>query len=251
MKKLMMSAAVLGLAASAATAQVYSQNIVGYAKSDKPAGLFTIIGSSWEDSTVADVIGTGHTSSPFAASADKVSVYVPGAGYTTYFLYEDFTGANQEWRNVASPYVAQGDISLPNGSAVFMESVANPTTTSVVACGEVPVDQFSTNSIVMGLQLVAYPFTAEVAIDDLALTDQGTASFFSASADKISFYTPGVGYTTYYLAADFTGNVLGWYDIATGAAPASPVSLPVGTGFFYESLSSFDWIEVNPYFDSL
>ena len=251
MKKTVITLAVVAFAAAAVQATTTSANIVGYYKGAKPAGEYSIIANNFGDTTLEAMIGLNHLASPFSASADKVSVYTPGLGYATYALYQDFGGANQEWRSVDSFFATQGDVLVEQGSAVFFDAVASSPTTEVIAAGEVPSEQYFTNNIVTGLNLLSVPFSAEVALDSLAFSSQGTASFFSASADKISFYTPGVGYKTYYLAADFLGNVNGWYDIDTSAAPTSTVSIELASGFFYDAQSDFEYVETNPYFDNL
>lgn len=250
MKKLVMTAAVLTCAASIVSAQtVTSANIVGYQKQARPS--LQMVGSAWKTGSLDSILGHGHLAGPSVDLADKAYIYTAGSGYEQFYLYAtEFNGAAVEWRSAATG-LADGEIM--NGTAIWLES-SGFVSGDIINAGEVELGEFATNSIPAGLDMLSYPFSVEVAdINSLTLLTSGFSFSVGFPAnpdlsDKLYIYTPGVGYTTYFIHdnAPFGKE---WRDAADPDSPLEDaVSLPLGSGFFYEAVSPFDWIETNPYF---
>lgn len=250
MKKMLIAGAALAVASVVTAQTVSSANIVGYDKNARPS--LQIIGSAWKTSSLDSVVGLNYLAGPMSALADKVFVYT-ATGYQTYYLYSPtFMGTPVEWRNAATE---ANDGVVQGGSAIWLESqglVAG----DVITSGEVEQARYITNNIPAGLSMLSYPFSAPVDnINNLALLTQGFSLSIvtpnPALSDKMYIYTPGVGYTTYFIHDD---GIFGreWRDAANPDSTLSgTVSLNIGDGFFFESVVGVTWIEESPYWQNL
>jgi hypothetical protein len=112
MKKLVMTAAVLGSVASIVSAQVYSQNVVGYMKTATPTpgsvDILSVSPLAGDTVDIQDAIlnlddlnsGGSVAGDPAAALAVVDKIYVwNGSSYNAYGLY---AGASNYWMNVLS-----------------------------------------------------------------------------------------------------------------------------------------------------
>ena len=127
MKKLIMTAAVVACA-SIVSAQVVSDNIVGYVAEDTPAaGGFVILNVNvFGSADIQDVISNlgDLNASTVKANADKIYVWT-GTGYASYGLYagtSDYwmdTGATG-WNKASKAAPSSADLDL--GKGVWYES---------------------------------------------------------------------------------------------------------------------------------
>jgi hypothetical protein len=113
MKKLVMTVAVVACA-GIVSAQVYSANIVGYAKKDLGAGAFKIVSPQFQGT------GTGTTlDAAFSGVTSGSAVYVyNGTAYDIYTYY----GATYGWLD--SLYGASGSVEIPVGDGCWLKSAA-------------------------------------------------------------------------------------------------------------------------------
>jgi hypothetical protein len=258
MKKLVMTAAVLTCAASIVSAQtVTSANVVGYYKSLKPAGDLQLLGVSFGTtaSTLDDLLGQSQfTGDPEFQNADQVITW--NAGTQTYKIYGLYDGnawgdPTVEWRDVEDFYTSAASPVLPVGSAAWLSSPTAPSDVDLIASGEVPLADSVTNSIVAGLNMLAYPFSADFALDNSGFAASGaTGDPEFQNADQIIAWD--VATQTYKIYGLYDGNAWGdptveWRDVEDFYTAAQNVTLDLGRGFWYQAASAFTWVEATPY----
>jgi hypothetical protein len=258
MKKLVMTAAVLACATSIVSAQtVTSANVVGYYKSLKPAGDLQLLGVSFGTtaSTLDDLLGQSQfTGDPETGNADSVITWNAGTQtYKTYALYDGNAWGDPtvEWRDADDFYTPMASPVLPVGSAAWLTSPAAPGDVDLIASGEVPLAASVTNSIVAGLQMLAYPFSADFALDNSGFAASGaTGDPETGNCDLIIAWD--VATQTYNTYGLYDGNLWGdptveWRNADDFYTPAQSVVLDLGRGFWYQAKSAFTWVEATPY----
>jgi len=225
MKKLVLTAAVMGFAASMASAQVYSQNIVGYSKQEISAGSFMILANQFFGENEASVT----IDEAFGASLPEDSeLYVwNGSGYNNY-AYWDWNGG---WSD-ASSLDPVGDVEIERGDALWVKN-AGSSSEIVVFSGNVSLSNSTTNSLAVGFNMVANPYPTAVALDNLNINPQ---------EDDELYVWDGSGYNN-YVYWDWNG---GWSDASTLDA-VGDVEIPVGVGFWYKTLVARTWIMPIPF----
>jgi hypothetical protein len=223
MKKLVMTAAVLACAASIVSAQVYSQNIVGYAKRSIPVSSFRMISAQF-------VASNSHTNgitlgNAFSNVGDQDQVlFWNGSGYDVYTYY-----AGYGWYDVTAT-VPSDDVLIPQGTAVWAKSNSG---TDLVISGEVPSSGSVTNMLSSGFNMVSDPYPVDMTLADIptnSLSDQDQAMLWNGS---------GYGVYTYYAG-------YGWYDV-TATIPSGSTKVSVGQGFWLKSASGGALIFNKPY----
>ncbi len=212
MKKIIMTAALVACAAVVVAQTVTSVNIVGYNKVELNAGL--------QINSVQFDIGTNVN--PVTLYGDALPV---GAVIYTYdgvyasATYSEFFG---------SSFWSDSTLNLEEGSHWL--SMPEGVSTNIIA-GEVLLAETVTNSIVPGLQLIAWPYPTAVRVVDLG--------YDATVGDVVWTYENGVGYasSTY---SEFFGSFF-WSD--------ENLTVPIGSGFWYNSLSvtTNEWIVVRPF----
>lgn len=211
MKKLIMTVAVLGCAASIASAQtVTSVNIVGYNKAENATG-FQILGTQFDtgDNTPAGVFGE---TLPVGSK-----IYVFNGAYDSSLFDEDFLG-NKAWSK-----------SLDLGQSVgYWVEIPSGTYTNIIS-GDVDLGDAVTNSVVSGFQLLSYPYPVERTVSQLGFTP--------TVGDKIYKFDNASGYDSSLYDEDFLGN----------KAWSKELVFSVGEGFWYETVVATNWIAVKPF----
>ncbi len=215
---------VLALCVAAATyAQenaVYSANIVGFQKTDVPAGL-QIVGMQFDNdkTTVKDIFGD--------TLPEKTEVMVfDGLKYNISTYTKVFVPGGQglvlAWSNP--------DLDLSIGEAFWINA---PQLMSLTTSGSVPLDDKITVQINEGLQLVSYPYPVETTVGKLNLTpnDNDEIMVYNGSTYEISTYCkvfePG------------SGHILKWTN--------PDLVIKAGQGFWYKSSSDMSWVVNRPF----
>jgi hypothetical protein len=221
MKKLIMTAAVLACA-GIVSAQVYSENIVGYAKDVASGAGFHISGVPFD---VADPSPEGVFGSQYSLGT-KIYLWT-GSGYaiSTYssvFDYGTYT------------YVDQWDpntLDLSSGNGFWIETVGAET---AIKSGEVNLSDSVTNSIVVGFQLLSNPYPVYQTV--------AAMGFSPTRCDKVYAFT-GTGYaiSTYSSVFDY-----GTYTYVDKWDPDT-LTIDVGEGFWYEAVSAQTWVATRPF----
>jgi len=221
MKKLVLTAAVLGFAASMASAQVYSQNIVGYSKTTLAAESFEIVSLQFSGTNGVTTLGDA-----FSGLSENDVVFVwTGSGYTKYTYYGpdpvDGGWFNTKWEE-------SNDVEIPAGAAVWLNAL---TVTDAVTAGQVPSDVSITVSVLAGFNLVSNPYPVAMKLSDLSAA--------GLSENDVVFVWTGSGYTkyTYYGPDPVDG---GWYD--TKWQVSNDVVVPVGAGCWLDSAVATDLV---------
>ena len=212
MKKLTTASIALVCVATflVAAQAVTSKNIVGYNKTVLNSGL-QLLGTSF--------IKTNAT--PETIFGDRLPVgsvvyLYNGVGYNV-AKYIQGIGGNA-WNN--SFDIGQGVaywVEVPEGSMTNLLS------------GEVETADAVTNTVATGLQLFAFPYPVEMTAKTLG---------FTPTVGDVIYYYNGVGY-----------NVAKYIQGIGGNAWNNDFSIPVGTGFWYESHASSNtlWIAERPF----
>lgn len=255
MKKILLAAvitAAIGTTVSAQTNVVSSANIVGYNQINlEPGGKFKLIACNFETgdtNTLLSVFGTNQLAqSDFLAGCDIISiwdssnyVYQRWAQWTDGNFYKANTGT--EWAQALA-----GNPEIPLGSALWIQSAGGSSTTNTITIsGDVVANSTQSVVIVDSFQMVSYPYSTDIALNDSNFKNSGAASSdFLAACDKISVWT-GSGYQRYALWTDGK-----WYKANDGTEWAQAIMatniISMGEGVWYEAVSGFIWSETNRY----
>ncbi len=267
MKKILITALLSSLIAGAAFADsnvVSSANIVGYVQVETPlSGVFKIValtqfsdGSTNETVSIQDVIGNlgdlnADVAGSAAADADKLHVYT-GAGYSSFALFQPDAG-DPYWASVneagwipgfeAFPVNAASD-TLARGAAVWYETPTGGSSTNAITSGDVYLDDTFSVTIPGGYSLLSYPYSSDITLDSLVISNAASdvAGSAAADADKLHVYT-GAGYSSFALFQPDAGdpywasvNEAGWipgFEAFPVNAASNTISL--GSGFWYET----------------
>ena len=243
--------------------------IWGYAHPDKPGnGKLNVIGVPFVTSnqtlnSLMDPLQfSGHYNN--AGQADQLMMWNPATtAYMNLALYDlRAFGAqyatNTGWKAVAGfgPGAAYTNPMLPAGSAVWIRG-ATTNDRQVAIAGEVVMAGAATNAIVTGLQLVANPFSEQVALSNLTVHVNAEGHYNNAGqADQIMVWNAAS--QTYQNLALYDlrsfgaqyAYLTGWKPVS-GFGPTSAyvnVTLNPGQGFWFKAVNgSFQWVEPNDY----
>lgn len=235
-KTLLIAAAALAAGIISSQAQVYSQNVVGYANVKTPNGgtyLITVpfqVGVSNGANEVWPLVGGQPTIPDFS----QVLIW-NGAGYNAY--YSDSTSPtlwdDTSFNNVPAP-------KLPVGQGFFMVPSGDTTNTFV---GAIAVNVGSSNSMVLpngGTYLVAsvVPYAGSVTNGNVTtkVGGPGLSSLNGLPDFSQVLIWNGAGYNSYY--SDSTSPTL-YDDTSFNNVPAPTVN--VGQGFFLIPSDNFTW----------
>jgi hypothetical protein len=243
MKRILTAIAILGCMAMmvhAATNEVTSVNVVGYNKVTVPAdGGFELMSIQFDafDPTLLGVFGTNQLTKSFISGfADVLWLYDPATGFSKYYQNTDNQFYDPDGNATNPPVMA--------GMGMWIQRAPNQPTSEVVVAGEVVDVATQSVDVVEGFQLLAYPYSSEVELNDLDMANDGaTASFISGLADVIWLYSDG-SFVKYWLQ-----DGVGWVKLGEGAATTDV--LPMGDAFWYDARAGFTWTEEIPYADAL
>ena len=243
--------------------------IWGYAHSDKPGnGKLNVIGVPFVTSnqtlnSLMDPLQfSGHYNN--AGQADQLMMWNPATtAYVNLALYDLRAfgaqyASNTGWKAVAGfgPGAAYTNPVLPAGSAVWIRG-ATTNDRQVAIAGEVVMAGAATNAIVAGLQLIANPFSEQVALSNLTVHVNAEGHYNNAGqADQIMVWNAAS--QTYQNLALYDlrsfgaqyAYLTGWKPVS-GFGPTSAyvnVTLNPGQGFWFKAVNgSFQWVEPNDY----
>lgn len=254
MKKLLnlLACAILISAVASTHAQesVYSVNIVGFQRLDivsPESGGLDLIANPFdkEESYIDLVVGTNGTAGTTAATADNVTLFdTTTQTMRTFWLFEHSNPEfNRRWRDTSG---FATNVYLTPGMGYWYRN-RGETSRDITLVGDVVMDDEISMVIVPGLQILAYPYSTSVILDDLSLTN-GVAGVTAATSDNLTVYNAETqSFQTYWLFEhanpDFDRR---WRDVS---GFATNVVINPGQGFWYRSRSesSFEWSETRPY----
>ncbi len=241
MKKLQaLGAGLLACAAllEPASAQVYSQNAVGYVKVEVPRGTLSMLRNDFKDME-------GETLTPDRVFGNTLpvdtKVYVWDASQQNYLIstYRIEVGPPPTFTTTTN--WSSDALVLERGVGFWLQipQSAPSTNYTVYLMGEVPNDQDATISIEDGLNLIAYSYPVEV-----TWTNSNLAK--SAVVDDAVYYWDD-SIQNYYINR---------YRVEVGPPPTFTTStnwsipemvIPAGKGFWFLTSQTNVWTENKPY----
>jgi len=246
---------VSGLASvSMAQSTVASANILGYTKKQITPGQYTLLGVNFgdENQTLIDVLGTNQlTSSSDFATADRVMLFDPiETVYRRYALkspQNEFYPCNTvlEWYTSSATNPV-----IPIGTGLWIIPASGATeTNTLLLSGNVALAPTSLVSVIEGYQLISYPFSADMALGDISISNLTQSADF-ATADRIILWD-GDTYSRFGLKNDGKwypcNTVPEWY---TSPAETNRV-IHLGEGFWLVSQGVTTYVVPSPYFSNL
>jgi hypothetical protein len=233
---------------------VGSLNVRGVQAVDLPAaGDFAMMSLPFEieDNSLQAVFGDALQGSASVAAADKLRFW-DNNRYASVALGPDgvFYRLNDQghWKTPLEPV----NFSIPIGEGFWVTSGAQAERgRQVTLDGDVVLDATAGVSFHPGFQMVSYPFSSEIDLQDTTLGESGTAAASAGSADYIRVWnTTTRRYEGYGLGMDKN-----WYRLDVAGRWVDPLEpaqhvLKPGQAFFYFARQPFTWLEQNPYADS-
>ena len=228
--------------AQAQSGAVYSLNVVGFQKVTVEPSALTMPGIPFDPASAElnDLIGDQLTAAKNEAGADNIYVWDAVAQeYKKYFLRSTI---GDKWVSYTDPNVATTDafLNVENGFWINASAVV---TQELVLVGDVVNDAVVTNNIVAGLNMISYPFSTPMSINEIGLTG-GTAAKNEAGADNIYVWDADSQQYIEFFFRSTVGNK--WVAYTDPNTVASNVIDPAA-GMWYNSIGSFTWEAVRPY----
>jgi hypothetical protein len=243
----------LFLVAAVAGAQdpVPSINVVGYAKLPQPPGLdlksaiFYVMSGT---NSLQELLGTNGVGGANEQQADTVYLYDTGiGGYRTFFLMTNATipELNWKWAEYTEDGYVPATVEIWPGTGFWVRN-RSTVTNYYSQLGEVELTNEVSITIHPGLQILAYPYAADINVSALSLTN-GVAANGQQSADNLFVYVPEfAAWREFFLKADRK-----WYEYTEDGDVLASLQLKAGQGFWYRSRGgSFQWVEKRPYLNN-
>jgi hypothetical protein len=245
----------------AQTDVVYSVNVVGFQKVTVPpadvGGGLQLLGVPFDANpgTLDEVVGTHGIYGSTVGTADNIIMYDPTAGpsaqYKTYYLRFNASAEKPMWRYAGETQVWATNVYLYPNQGFWYRNRATVAFTNVMT-GDVVYDATVSVTVRPGLQLLSYPYSSEIVMTDLGLTN-GTYGSTVGTADTIIMYdpeaAPGQQYLTYYLRFNALEGKPMWRYAGSTQVWATNTVIKPQQGFWYKSIGAgnFEWLENRPY----
>ena len=229
-----MVAAALAASVISSQAQVYSQNVVGYANVSTPAGgTFAI--------SIPFKVGVSNGANeiwPTPALPDGSSLLLwNGAGYTTYL---SDSGSSSLWDDDGGNPLAGAPV-VPVGKAAFLIPFASTTNTFVgtvsVNVGTSNVTTLASGGTFFVAPVVPYAGSITNGNPTTGAGGPGLSSLNGLPDGSSLLIWTGAGYTTYL---SDSGSPSLWDDDGGNPITFAP-SIKVGQGFFVIPFATFNW----------
>lgn len=240
-----------GVCASPASAQtsVYS-NIVGFNRLDVPADGLALVSTPFigvTNASVQEVIGPQLTGGTSIGTADRILFW--DAQENEFIRLWQLSSTNPDydgkWIDDKAGAFATNEVNP--GAGFWIQSI-HSSNQAVYVVGDVVTNEVVSMTVNPGLQLVAYPFSADILLNSTGLTN-GLAGASYLEADHISMWDPDAQvFKRFWLLAS-TNPLYNrrWIDDAQSIFATNLVH--TGEGFWYERTAgtSFEWVESRPY----
>jgi hypothetical protein len=234
--------AILPFSAPAQQGEVYSLNVVGFQKLNAEANGMTMVSVPFdlgESNTLDDVIGTQLTGGKTGGGADEVILWDPIQQKYLFFWLKQ---TDNKWYSSEDGQPATNTaITSLLGMWIRSKRVADQT---VVVAGDAVGQNVVTNTLMPGMNLVSYPFSATIDLNQSALTN-GNAGKTGGGADEIILWDPELQKYLFYWLKQTDRK---WYASSDGQL-AQGVLVGGGVGFWYRNKAAvpFQWVETRPY----
>ncbi len=248
-----------GLAVQAAD-PVYSVNRFGYQKVRALAENYRLVGMPFtvNPATPNEIIGDQLTPGLNPATADTIIMWDPvGQRYrSVYYLFEDPEDPgnpyNYKWIDTGVDPNVVVTSEVPAGVGFWVRT-RQPSDQSVTLIGEIATEGAFTNIIRPGMQILAYPYSTPIAINDMAFVACGAqAGSGPEDADTIFTWDPATRTYRYYYLLEDVGNMnynFKWIDMGVEPNEVATNRIMPGQAFWYRhrGTAAFNWIEQKPY----
>ena len=234
---------------------VFSVNIVGFQKQQLPEpGKFDLVASPFVvgSNSLRDIFGTNSLfGSSSAGTADRIRIWDPinqnyvnvGVGPGGKFYMQTPQGA---W---VSPLQEVDDaVPLTEGFWI-VSSPSSPQEREITFVGNVVLDESASHELVAGFNILSYPFSSTVGIQDLQFFESGATGDGSAgNADRLRVWDrQSQSYINFGLGPNGK-----WYLQTSQGAWVSPLVesthvFEPGESFFYYAVNPTTWTLQNPY----
>ncbi len=239
----------------AQTGPVYSLNTIGYQKITAPSTNYRLsaVPFATPPATVDRVIGGQLTAGAGPETADNLLLFDTAAQrYRLLYLVNGTgdTNLDNHWIDTSVEPNGVATCTVPPNLGFWIRNrqVVDQT---VIVVGDIVNDPTVTTPIVPGYQLLSYPYSTSIKINDTTLTNGAHAGLGMGSADNIITWDPGTrSYRYYYLLGDVGDTNLNYKWIDTGMHPndVATSALKRGQAFWYNHRGSgFNWVESRPY----
>lgn len=258
MKRISLGLAVVGCVTLAAlAAEVTSVNVVGFVKKELPAGGIILTTCNFDPvgggtSTLLSVFGTNQLKQDDnPVNCDRILLWDPvELKYQAWAQWTDgkFYKANsiEEWNQSI-----EGNPEIPPGVGFWLVAGQGAPTRDIVFMGQVVDVAVQSIDLVEAPQIVAYPFTCDIAMQELDVVDDGaTGAPNPVNADRILVWE-GDHYQVYAL---YDGDMK-WYKANTieewNQSILATNIIRLGEAFWYIAQGAFTWIEPSKYLGNL
>jgi hypothetical protein len=214
--------------------EVYSENVVGFNKTDVDAGEYVMIASPFYQingsNSVQTVLGNQLAPGASPALGDNL-LFWDGVAQTYIVNWKHPAG----WIQGAN--LSTQDVTQARGFWVKSNTNVNQ---SVTFAGEVVEDGVITQRVYNGFNMLCYPYNSSINVTNSGLNSIAQAGGNPGTADQIiKWDAAGQTYVVYWKHA------LGWVQ---GANLATNLNLVMGEAFWYLRITNTtDWIESVPY----
>ncbi|MFH0878166.1 MAG: hypothetical protein V2A34_00495 [Lentisphaerota bacterium] len=255
---LCMAAAVLGAAYALAqeTNPIYSMNTYGFKRVNILSNSYHLVSVPFNTrpSDVNGAIGPQLTGSDDPGAADKIITWDSGSqSYRTMYLLNDVDGTNYDykWIDTSQDPPGVATTALASGQGFWIRSQQNANQT-IVLVGEVVTTPSYTNTIVPGLQMLAYPFSTTIELNKTTLSHGATSGSGLEDADSIMMYDPATRQFSYFYLLGNVGDTnynYKWIDMSLDPDDVATSLLQPSQAFWYRHRGTnvFEWIEPIPY----
>jgi len=237
----------------AQTDAVYSLNVVGFQKlqvfDESKKYKLTATPFEAEDPNINSVISTQLTGGLDYQEGDNIMKWdALHQQYEKYFLLGDVGDTNYDHKWIDSESKVATNTDMLPGEGFWIRSRHGYTQT-VVVVGDVVDDDHFTNHITAGFNLLSYPYSASIALNDTTFTNGGHGGYdFQESDDIYIWDQTNQQYQKYFLLGDVGDTNYDHKWIDSESKVATNTYLEPGMGFWYRHRGTgFDWIEPKPY----
>jgi len=248
---------VTGSVFAAATNSAVSVNAVGFVNKTMLNGQALLMTCNFQKvgggtNTLLDIFGTNQLAQNDSVPAcDLVIMWdIAQSKYQSYAQWTDgkFYKANDmvEWGNSI-----EANPNVPVGTALWLIPSSTQISNKVLTlAGEVVGVATQQINVVSGPQLMGYPLTSSVALQDTGFAASGAANNDSVPACDLVITWLGDRYQTYALWTD-----LKWYKandmVEWGNSILATNTIQLGEGFWYIARNNITLTEVSPYYNNL
>lgn len=244
---------VLASVAQAQTGEVYSLNVVGFQKVAAPAAKLEIAGTPFEaaNDTLDAVVGPQLTGSDGPGVSDNVVMFqATNQQYVTYFIAGGIGDPQYDgkWFTTSLQPATNINALVPPGRGFWIRSRQSVTQT-VVFAGDVVSAGAITNHIYSGLQLLSYPYSTAILLNNTTFSNGAVGSDGPGTSDNILLWnTSNQQYVTYFIAGGIGDPQYDGKWFTQTLQPTTNIYLQPGQGFWYRHRGSgFTWTEQKPY----